>query len=121
MLVTILLNIKESRNSSIYKWINRILQRFEVNKFFYEIYEPGFRKGNLPNNDLKIYLYFSTCLCYAYYFSKNLQYLSTLLKINDLIISVINEIKEIKKINNSELIIGELINIELNSIYKLMS
>ena len=73
---------KEEKN--IYK----IIQRFEVSKVFYEKYDKNLKKGFNKDFSPVNYLYFSYCLCLAYMWSNNKQFLSTLLKLNDLILSL---------------------------------
>jgi len=72
-------------------WVNRLVQRFEVSKKLYELYPPGFRKGEGSSSNVKLYWLFALSLCLAYSSSENLQYLSTLLKINDTLCSLNKE------------------------------
>lgn len=72
-------------------WANRLVQRFEVSKKLYELYPSGFRKGEGGSSNIKLYWLFSLSLCLAYFSSRNLQYLSTLLKVNDTLCSLEKE------------------------------
>lgn len=74
------------------KWLALIIQRYEVTKKLYAKYLPGFRIGVGCYRDVMRYVEFSFCLTLAYQATRNLQYLSTLLKVNDLLLSI--EVKE---------------------------
>jgi len=69
-------------------WLNRLVQRFEVTKKLGKYYLPGFRKSEGGYEDIRLYQVFSIVLAFAYSQSKRLQYLSTLLKVNDLLLSL---------------------------------
>ncbi len=88
IIVQIIYKIRVKLTAKEEKIIYKIIQRFEVNKFFYEKYDKnlkiGFNKDLSPVN----YLYFSYCLCLAYLRRNNKQFLSTLLKLNDLLLSL---------------------------------
>jgi len=75
-------------NNEIYSWLNALVQRFEVTKKLWSHYLPGFRKGQGVNDNLVLYQYFSLILAISYYEHSELQYLSTLLKVNDLLLSL---------------------------------
>lgn len=70
------------------QWLDRLLQRFEVSKKLYESYLPGFRKGSGSDDDVSLYLQFAVVLALAYAHRKELHYLSALLKVNDLLLSL---------------------------------
>lgn len=69
-------------------WLQRLTQRFEVSKKLYRRYPPGFRKGDGPNDDIRLYALFSLTLALAWQVQPHLQHLSTLLKLNDLLLSL---------------------------------
>ena len=69
-------------------WLTRLIQRFEVTKKLKEYYLPGFRKSDGSYNKIQLYQLFSIILAIAHSQSGQLQYLSTLLKVNDLILSL---------------------------------
>ena len=69
-------------------WLSRLIQRFEVTKKLNEYYLPGFRKSDGSYNKIQLYQLFSIILAIAHSQSGQLQYLSTLLKVNDLILSL---------------------------------
>ena len=73
-------------------WVDRLLQRFEVNKKLRMEYLPGFRKGLGKDDDIRLYQCFSLILSLSYLQQGGLQYLSTLLKLNDLLLSLPKEI-----------------------------
>ncbi len=80
--------LTESQNSIAKVWFDRLVQRFEVTKKIYESYLPGFRKGEGDNKSVRLYWLFSLALSLFYMRSKEIKYLSTLLKINDLLCSL---------------------------------
>jgi hypothetical protein len=69
-------------------WLSRLIQRFEVTKKLKEYYLPGFRKSDGSYSEIQLYQLFSIILAIAHSQSGHLQYLSTLLKVNDLILSL---------------------------------
>lgn len=69
-------------------WMVRVVQRFEVSKKLYSCYAPGFRKGEGEARDPARYAELALCLALAYTLSGQLQYLSTLLKLVDLLLSL---------------------------------
>jgi hypothetical protein len=73
-------------------WVDRLLQRFEVSKKLRVEYLPGFRKGVGKDDDIRLYQCFSLILSLSYLQQGGLQYLSTLLKLNDLLLSLPKEI-----------------------------
>ena len=73
------------------EWLDRLVQRFEVSKKIYESYLPGFRRGSGSAKIVRLYWLFSLSLCIHYMASKNSKYLSTLLKVSDLLCSLSDE------------------------------
>lgn len=69
-------------------WLDRLVQRFEVTKKIYESYPPGFRKGEGANTSVRLYWLFALALCLFYARSNEIKYLSTLLKVCDLLCSL---------------------------------
>lgn len=69
-------------------WLDRLVQRFEVTKKIYEEYLPGFRKGCGHNNIIKLYWLFTLVLSIYYVETNQIKYLSTIIKVNDLITSL---------------------------------
>jgi hypothetical protein len=80
--------LRDNQNLNIKMWVNKLVQRFEVTKNIYESYLPGFRKGRGDNKLTRLYWLFSLTLSLIYLRSKKIKYLSTLLKVNDLICSL---------------------------------
>lgn len=82
-----------SLDSNTKVWLDRLVQRFEVTKKLYELYPPGFRKGEGTNRSVRLYWLFSLALCLFYIRSNEIKYLSTLLKVSDLLCSLsVNEL-----------------------------
>lgn len=69
-------------------WLDLLVQRFEVTKKMYESYPPGFRKGEGANTSVRLYWLFALALCLFYARSNKIKYLSTLLKVCDLLCSL---------------------------------
>ena len=84
LFASILLDIDNSSNKV---FLDYLVQRFEVNKKIYEIYLPGFRKGQGEYQSLELYWIFSLILSMYYAKTKQIKYLSTLIKVSDLITS----------------------------------
>lgn len=72
-------------------WLNRFVQRFEVTKKLGKYYLPGFRKSEGGYEDIRLYQVFSIVLAFAHSQSNHFQWLSTLLKVNDLLLSLPQE------------------------------
>ena len=73
----------------IKNWVDFIVQRFEVTKKIYETYaSKDFRSGKGKNDIPSLYALFSLLLTVAYSRTCNLKYLSTLMKVNDLLCSL---------------------------------
>jgi len=70
-------------------WIDFLVQRFEVTKKLYERYcSINLRKGEGKASNIRLYWLFSLLLTLYYAETKNIKYLSTVLKVNDLICSL---------------------------------
>jgi hypothetical protein len=68
--------------------MDRWLQRFEVSKRLYEVYPPGFRKGEGSTEDIRLYWLLGLGLALFHAQEDHVRYLSTLLKVCDLLCSV---------------------------------
>jgi len=69
-------------------WLDRLVQRFEVTKKIYEAYQPGFRQGSGSSIEVRLYWLFSLALSLYYLKYNEIKYLSTLLKVCDLLCSL---------------------------------
>ena len=76
------------QNANTKVWLDRLIQRFEVTKKIYKSYQPGFRKGEGVNTSVRLYWLFALALSLFYARSHEIKYLSTLLKICDLLCSL---------------------------------
>lgn len=72
-------------------WLVRVIQRFEVSKKLHATYAPGFRKGEGEARNPARYAELALCLSLAHMLFGQLQYLSTLLKLIDLLLSLDND------------------------------
>ncbi|UCV06670.1 hypothetical protein [Dechloromonas denitrificans] len=72
-------------------WLDRLVQRFEVTKKLYATYPPGFRKGEGANTSVRLYWLLGLSLALFYARTRHLKYLNTLLKVNDLLASLPQE------------------------------
>ena len=81
-----------AQESNIKEWLDRLVQRFEVTKKLYESYPPGFRKGEGANTLVRLYWMFALALCLSYARTTGFKYLSTLLKVCDLLCSLPDEV-----------------------------
>lgn len=80
-------SVREEKKE-IKAWLDRLAQRFEVSKKLSETYLPGFRKGEGPTDCVRLYLLLSQALSLEYGATRELKFLSTLLKVNDLLCSL---------------------------------
>lgn len=69
-------------------WCELLVQRFEVSKKLYEGYGPGLRKGYGGAENIYLYERFALILCLIYLHTNRLSFLSALLKVNDLLLSL---------------------------------
>lgn len=75
-------------------YIDKLLQRFEVNKKIYEFYNADIKKGQGDFENIKNYILLSIILVYMYALTNKLYYINTLLKINDTLCSIHENIQE---------------------------
>lgn len=80
--------LNSKHDQLIIQWLDRLIQRFEVTKKLYESYLSGFRSGKGNYRNLRIYWMLSLLLNLRYVETKNIKYLSTSMKVSDLICSV---------------------------------
>lgn len=69
-------------------WVDRLSQRFEVRKKLFSRYFPGFRRGDGADDNIHLYKKLALLLALAYAGKGKLNHLSTLLKVNDLLLSL---------------------------------
>lgn len=82
-----------NNNELNYEELNLLLKRFEVTKKIYNEYDENFRPiNNKVFEELHLYVLFSHILVLAYDKTKKLQYLNSLLKVNDINISVFKDL-----------------------------
>ncbi len=74
-----------SRQANVKTWLDRVVQRFEVTKKLYESYAPGFRKGHGAWTPVRPYCLLALTLCLYYADTRQVKYLSTWLKVSDLL------------------------------------
>jgi len=77
--------IKKSEKSEIL--LNKIIKKFEIKKKIFESYDLEFKEKSKKDSNLKNYLLLSIICLFKYQKTKNLKFLNTSLKINDLISS----------------------------------
>jgi hypothetical protein len=76
-------------NKSLIKfWLDLLVQRFEVTKKIYESYPADFRKGEGRSDIVRFYWLFALSLVLFYCGTRNIKYLSSLLKVTDLLCSL---------------------------------
>jgi len=88
LLAALLAVLATGDHAAAQPWLVRVIQRFEVSKKLYAGYAPGFRKGEGEARDPARYAELALCLALAHASSGQLQYLSTLLKLDDLLLSL---------------------------------
>ena len=69
-------------------WLDLLIQRFEVSKKIYENYSINFRKTDGKNSIYHLYWLLSLSLSLVYLSTRGKKYLSTLLKVIDLLCSI---------------------------------
>ena len=83
-----------AQKTCVRDWLSRLVQRFEVTKRLYTRYPSGLKKGAEKYDQIILYALLAFLL--GHYFGKNgnLNYLNTLLKLNDLICSVLESVTQ---------------------------
>jgi hypothetical protein len=91
-------------------WLDRLVQRFEVTKKLFDLYPPGFRKGQGSNTSVRLYWLFALALCLFHSGSSQIKYLSTLLKVCDLLCSLPGNMleSEIPRLGMSVILAAEI-------------
>jgi len=74
------------------KWLDLLVQRFEVTKKIYTKYQAGLVKGSGESDKLQLYCLFALSLSLYFVKKNSLKHLSTLLKVSDLLCSIENEV-----------------------------
>ena len=89
LLTTLLFNQLNNKSNELVKiWLDRLVQRFEVTKKLYETYPVGFRKGRGRSDLVRLYWLFGLSLTLFYSATSSIKYLSTQLKVSDLLCSL---------------------------------
>ena len=88
LLSLIAAQLLSAQDANVKIWLDRMVQRFEVTKKVYEIYPQGFRKGEGSYKSIRLYWLLALALCLFYVRSRSVKYLSTLLKVCDLLCSL---------------------------------
>lgn len=78
---------------NVKEWSDRLIQRFEVTKKLYDNYPAGFRKGEGAGSSIRLYWLFALSLSLSYASSQQIKYISTLLKVCDLLLSLPESIR----------------------------
>ena len=119
LFLSILSSINDNKNIKLSKiWVNHFVQRFEVTKKLFTRYDKGIKRGLSYSDNFEIYIIFSLILSIIYIQSSNLKYLNTLLKICDLLTSLISE-NNINKIHSG--LLQQVILIEITFIKILLN
>ena len=92
ILLDYILNSKSDINLSE-EYLRKILKRFEISKKIFDRYSLTFRAHDKKLNSNKmLYVKTSLAICRIYEKTKNIIYLNTLLKVNDILCSVFKQI-----------------------------
>ena len=112
LLTSILFNQLNNKNNRLIKeWLDLLIQRFEVTKKLYTTYPKGFRSGKGKTNVVRLYWMFALLLNLCYVETQNIKYLSTLLKVSDLLCSLGSNNRLIHKIPKQGLVLILLVEI----------
>lgn len=79
--------ISGNYGGNVVLWLDKLVQRFEATKRLYDYYPPGFRKGYGEYQRIEQYWLMALALCLYYEKFKKIKYLSTQLKLTDLLCS----------------------------------
>ena len=107
LLTSLLVSQLNNENEKLIKeWLDRLVQRFEVTKKIYEAYLVGFRKGRGSKDMVRLYWIFALLLTLYFSETKNIKYLNTLLKVNDLLCSLSDDLIRKIPIQGLELVLS---------------
>lgn len=113
----IVLAVSQDKLIDFFAQINMFQKRFEVKKRVYTDYEQGKIFSGLGSyTDLNLYIILSAILLCTYFFTKKLTYFSTVIKINDTILSQYTLLDD-----KSKPIVSAILNCEtalVNEMYK---
>ncbi len=116
LLISLLNSQMNQKNTKLVKfWLDLLVQRFEVTKKIFSSYKVNFRKGNGNSNIPTHYLMLAISLILFFCSTKKIKYMSTLLKVSDLICSLTTEhlVKFVPKDTLSLILLIELFHIKL--------
>jgi len=74
-------------------WIDKLVQKFEVTKRIYTTYPSILKKGCGAYDDMTVYALLTLLLALYYGKRGNLKHLNTVIKLNDLLCSVLQTVK----------------------------
>lgn len=83
---------QKEKNDEIDNLINKLLKKFEINKKIFSEYDFRKNKQSEDFEDMQNYILFALICTTKFHNTKNLKFLNTLLKLNDIICSRINSI-----------------------------
>lgn len=111
----IALQLSDDQDDGTKVWLDRLVQRYEVTKKIYEIYPSGFRKGEGVNTSVRLYWLFALALSLFYVRSNEIKYLSTLLKLNDLLCSLPKELLQgyVPECGLAGVLVAEIVSVQL--------
>jgi len=118
LLLSIIQKIRLGKVCDIKDLLNLIVQRFEVSKRIYSHYKKDLKQGYGDYESIDRYINVGLILIYTYHLQSNLQYLSTVLKLNDLILSTLDLNKNKYSFTKN---LNLLVNAELEKIINLAS
>ena len=80
--------INHKKYKLVKEWLDRLVQRFEVTKKLHIRYPEDFRKGEGAIDNVRLYWLFALSLSLHHADTQSVKYLSTLLKVSDLLCSL---------------------------------
>ena len=109
--------LNKSDENLIKFWLDLLVQRFEVTKKIYKSYSVNFRKGNDRSDMVELYWMFALSLILYFCATKKIKYMSTLLKVSDLLCSLDLELlnKSLPSQGLSLILLVELLSVKLLS------
>ena len=111
-----IINIIENSNRIISD-LAFFVKKFELHKKVFDDYSVYVKEGTGSYKNIKNYILLSLACLRAYHISKNLKYINTSLKINDIILS-----RESKDLEYTDLVkIKEVLKLEMSSIQDLIN
>lgn len=78
----------ESEQSTAYRWLSKLVHRFEVSKKLYDSYQTNMKRATDAHRTIENYSLLAVCCLGFHEWTGNMKFMNTALKLNDLLCSL---------------------------------